>query len=572
MTPSSRRTSSSMFFAFWIVLFGPLCVAVQGVPRPARRISPGAPLSVLTFNIWNEGGSTADGVHRIALGILKAVNASDPNGPLIVGLSEVRNLNPDRYDSKGYDTQSKGDLDVAREEASVRNSLPGITPWRFTEELAKILNRLETAQNLLTEETNATEKQSLEEKQIANHWHAGAPVDNADVGLLYRNPDVARSSSGEKIPSQSSSDRNLVPCDLSNGDKSQEQNLSFAIWPYSYLVDRGSIAAWCLGYRGDNYLVAMAHLDYKEYYLDYLKPTDDEKTDPWHRCQSNTTDFALELTSEVGHLRHRQIAAFLDSAKALKLQKKISGVLLMGDLNSPSHIDWIGYGGGGMDIDIDLRKRCQDKQPSSPGSLQPAGRAFFYNHPHSCLKVAWPETTMLAESGFVDAFRQQFPDVRQHPGWSNPSHVERKNGTIPWYSTVNEIDRIDYVLVDAELLLNENDGESLSGQMSEARRQDAGRSRSQQNDRWRISQAAILGGDAFEHKAEGGVGLYHHPDPLVYTSKGTDKIWPSDHKAVLVEFEIMIEKSIGSGERDVSKGLLKNLGAELNQIDEENLI
>jgi len=91
--------------------------------------------------------------------------------------------------------------------------------------------------------------------------------------------------------------------------------------------------------------------------------------------------------------------------------------------------------------------------------------------------VHWPSTALLIDSGFKDAYREVYPDVKQRPGytWTSVEGLWRDP----------EIhDRIDLIYVS--------------------------------KDRFSVQEAAIVG----------------EPSPMTDVVIGT---WPSDHRAVVVE-------------------------------------
>ena len=89
-------------------------------------------------------------------------------------------------------------------------------------------------------------------------------------------------------------------------------------------------------------------------------------------------------------------------------------VIIGGDFNEPSHLDWT------------------------------AATAQLYDH-HG-LVVPWTVSTLLAEAGFQDAYRTFFPDVLQYPGFTYPSSnplvdIQR----LTWAPEADERERIDFI-------------------------------------------------------------------------------------------------------------------------------
>lgn len=103
---------------------------------------------------------------------------------------------------------------------------------------------------------------------------------------------------------------------------------------------------------------------------------------------------------------------FVENAK--KELDKGAIVILAGDLNEPSHLDWV--------------ESTKD----------------MFEH-NGCI-VPWQTSLLLTESGFIDAFRQMYPDPATHPGLTWP--VNNKGipvSDLAWAAEADERDRIDYI-------------------------------------------------------------------------------------------------------------------------------
>ena len=103
---------------------------------------------------------------------------------------------------------------------------------------------------------------------------------------------------------------------------------------------------------------------------------------------------------------------FVENAK--KELDKGAIVILAGDLNEPSHLDWV--------------ESTKD----------------MFEH-NGCI-VPWQTSLLLTESGFIDAFRQMYPDPATHPGLTWP--VNNKGipvSDLAWAAEAGERDRIDYI-------------------------------------------------------------------------------------------------------------------------------
>ena len=112
-----------------------------------------------------------------------------------------------------------------------------------------------------------------------------------------------------------------------------------------------------------------------------------------------------ELVAAEGPTRHREIKAILSDLAPLLRRRDQTPVIVAGDFNSPSHLDW-------------------------------TARVAEKNHG---LVVRWPVSMAMARAGFVDVYRRIHPDPAARPGrtWS-PRFTETRQ------------DRIDYVFAAGE--------------------------------------------------------------------------------------------------------------------------
>ena len=89
-------------------------------------------------------------------------------------------------------------------------------------------------------------------------------------------------------------------------------------------------------------------------------------------------------------------------------------VLLGGDFNEPSHLDWT--------------RATKD----------------LYNH-HGFI-IPWTVTLLLDNAGYIDAWRERYPDVLAHPGFTFPSdNPDVPVSKLAWAPKADERDRIDYI-------------------------------------------------------------------------------------------------------------------------------
>ena len=85
-------------------------------------------------------------------------------------------------------------------------------------------------------------------------------------------------------------------------------------------------------------------------------------------------------------------------------------VIIGGDFNEPSHLDW-----------IEANKNLYD---------------------HNGLVIPWTVTTLLEQNGFVDTYRHIYPNPLTHPGFTYPADNPLKE---PGKPKADERDRIDFI-------------------------------------------------------------------------------------------------------------------------------
>ena len=172
--------------------------------------------------------------------------------------------------------------------------------------------------------------------------------------------------------------------------------------------DHGSIYKMVSSIRGHRIAVYTAHLDYLSdaYYnvRGYDGSTWKEIPIPQTVCE------VLQVND--ASLRDDAIRNFIAEAKKDIAEGTI--VILGGDFNEPSHLDWT--------------RETKD---------------LF---DHNGLIVPWTVPLLLDNNGFVDTYRELYPDVINYPGFTFPAD----NPLIPvekltWAPKADERDRIDYV-------------------------------------------------------------------------------------------------------------------------------
>ncbi len=166
--------------------------------------------------------------------------------------------------------------------------------------------------------------------------------------------------------------------------------------------------------------VVVAHLQYTHYAV-YLPRGYNGGAAPyggWGMIDSNPADGVPDYISDVAEIlsydltsaRDEDIAAFI--AYAAPLTASGEDVVLMGDFNDVSHLDWVD-----------------------------STRNMFG---HNDLVVPWNGSVNLASNGWIDVYRECHPNPVTHPGLTWPSEAFGK-GSTSWTPASDERDRIDFI-------------------------------------------------------------------------------------------------------------------------------
>lgn len=172
--------------------------------------------------------------------------------------------------------------------------------------------------------------------------------------------------------------------------------------------DHGSIYRLLSTVEGKKVAVYTAHLDYlNDAYYD-VRGYDGST---WREIPI-PTDAEEVLRRNALSQRDEAIAAFLRQA-ALDEEAGYS-IILGGDFNEPSHLDWT--------------------------------EATRYLYDHHGLVIEWPQTKSLEKAGFTDAYRRLYPNPLTHPGFTFPTDnpavdIQR----LTWTPLADERERIDYL-------------------------------------------------------------------------------------------------------------------------------
>lgn len=154
------------------------------------------------------------------------------------------------------------------------------------------------------------------------------------------------------------------------------------------------------------------HLDYTHY--ECYMPRGYSGTS-WKKISAPITDEQEVLAANRLSYRDESIAVFVETA-----QKDIAAgipVIMGGDFNEPSHLDW--------------QKNTKD---------------LF---DHNGAVINWDCSVMLHDAGFIDAYRQMYPNAAKYPGFTFPAGnrvaEKAKLEKLAWAPEADERDRIDFI-------------------------------------------------------------------------------------------------------------------------------
>lgn len=159
--------------------------------------------------------------------------------------------------------------------------------------------------------------------------------------------------------------------------------------------------------EGCDVLLYPAHLDYTHYAC-YLPRGYDGVT--WRKLSAPECDPEAVLRMNRASTRDEAIAAFLEEVS----RERADLILLAGDFNEPSHLDW-----------TDATRGMWD---------------------HNGCVIPWDSSVQLCGAGFRDVYREIHPDPVTHPGFTYPADNPAKAvKELTWAPEADERDRIDFI-------------------------------------------------------------------------------------------------------------------------------
>ncbi|MDR1517414.1 MAG: endonuclease/exonuclease/phosphatase family protein [Dysgonamonadaceae bacterium] len=263
-------------------------------------------------------------------------------------------------------------------------------------------------------------KQELSVLQI-NAWHGASTVPGGFKGLVdivvQTNPDIVLLCEIQAPDGSNVVDR-LVDSLQTLGKTYYGQKGGTGLIS-KYKIDeqtlccasdvQGAMVKSRISVGGHTLLAYSAHLDYTHYEC-YL-PRGYSGTS-WKKIESPVRDADSVLRANRLSQRDETIAAFIEDAK--NEIGKGNLVLMGGDLNEPSHLDW----------QADT-KNLRD---------------------HNGVVINWDCSLMLADMGMVDAYREKYPDAVEYPGFTFPAgNRDAELNKLAWAPEADERDRIDFI-------------------------------------------------------------------------------------------------------------------------------
>lgn len=184
---------------------------------------------------------------------------------------------------------------------------------------------------------------------------------------------------------------------------------------YPIQNDHGTIYRLTSRAKGAEFAIYTAHLDYQNCTYYDVRGYDGST---WRERQP-LSDLDSVLILNKRSRRDDAIRSFLVQAEEDHRQGRI--VILGGDFNEPSHLDW-----------TEATKDIRD---------------------HQGLVVPWDVSVMLEEAGFKDAYRVAYPDPVTHPGFTYPADTKDIGvEKLTWAPKADERERIDFIMYRDERL------------------------------------------------------------------------------------------------------------------------
>ncbi|WP_293753922.1 endonuclease/exonuclease/phosphatase family protein [uncultured Parabacteroides sp.] len=185
--------------------------------------------------------------------------------------------------------------------------------------------------------------------------------------------------------------------------------LTNVISPFTLEDDSRPVCKATLTINGQNLTVYSVHWDYTHY--ECYMPREYSGT-TWKKIDAPADNTDSVLTANRLSYREEGVAALLKDAQQEIKQGNI--VILGGDFNEPSHLDW-------QADTKDMRN-------------------------HNGLVINWDCSAMLHNAGYKDAYRELYPNPVTHPGFSWPAgNKAAPMDKLMWVADADDRDRIDFI-------------------------------------------------------------------------------------------------------------------------------
>lgn len=173
--------------------------------------------------------------------------------------------------------------------------------------------------------------------------------------------------------------------------------------------DRGSIYRLVTRKGDQEFAIYTAHLDYRNCAYYDARGYDGNT---WEKREPVTNLDSLLILNRAS-VRDDAIARFVTEAEKDKAAGRI--VILGGDFNEPSHLDW-----------TEATKDMRD---------------------HFGLVVPWDVSVILEKAGYKDAYRVKYPNPVTHPGLTCPADCpDIALEKLVWSPEADDRDRIDFIM------------------------------------------------------------------------------------------------------------------------------
>ncbi|CAM3188275.1 endonuclease/exonuclease/phosphatase family protein [Prescottella defluvii] len=254
-----------------------------------------------------------------------------------------------------------------------------------------------------------------------NIWHSGSKIPNG----LERVADIIESTRASIVLLSESGDATTTLADIlgRRGTRFHTATSSdtgiLSRFPVEETATLDYMVKAVVSVSGMQVAVYSAHLEYR-WYATYLPrgygggiPSPGEFSQfGWNKMPRPVADPTVVQRVNIDSGRPAVISAFL--ADAAQEQEKGRSVIIGGDFNEPSNLDW-----------TTETKDLFD---------------------HNGVVLPWESTRLLEEAGYVDAYRRMHPNPVTHPGFTWPaSNPDVPVSELTWAPEADERDRIDYV-------------------------------------------------------------------------------------------------------------------------------